>query len=499
MGVALRVWCVVVVASAAMGAVVRAQGSETHGWFAPASLEGSGATLLHLPPRDEGGARAGSAVAVRVLDRAPAKLAAWERSVYLLYAVGERLEIYSLRVSAVGVSGAWLAEPAAGAAAEPVLDLEGSVLRDAAGSGGGLAALGQGEQWRLWTLGGSGWVSVSMPESVRVTDGVWLVAGAATLSVLVVGDGAAVWRLDGEEWLREPLVWPVGLGPGGVASAFAVGGDVCAAVRGGGAVEVWSLGPGLVGRIASVGGGGELAGLTAFEGGRRLGLLGVVEDPGALGPEEPIRRWELTEVSLATGRVLYSGPTRHPSLEIGEEVRLLGLLMLAATGFVLFYLLRPVAGAPEPVVPPGFVLAPPGRRLAAGAIDGLLVGALVSVLTGVRLADIVLVAPLFGSAAGVMALALTVSLGVVYSTVMEWGLGRTVGKLVLGLRVVSVDPRRGRVGLMRTGARNVFRWALAPWAIVGLGGPGLRHRGDAVAGAGVVARDRRGGEAQGPG
>jgi hypothetical protein len=494
-----RVWCVVVVVSAAMAAVVRAQAVEAHGWFAPASLEGSGATLLHLPPRDEGGARAGSAVAVRVLDRAPARLAAWERSVFLLYGIGDRVEVYSLRVSSVGVSGAWLAEPATGATAEPVLDLEGWALRDAAGSGGGLAVLGQGERWRVWTLGPSGWSSVAMPESVRGTDGVWLVAGAATLSVLVVGDSAAVWRLDGGEWRRESLTWPEGLEPGGVASAFAVGGDVCAAVRGGEGVAVWSLGPALVGRVASVGGVGELVGLTVFEGGRRLGLLGVVHDSGASGPEEPIRRWELTEVSLATGRALYSGPTRHPSLEIGDEVRLLGLLMLAATGFVLFYLLRPVAGAPEPVVPPGFVLAPAGRRLAAGAIDALLVGAVVSAVTGVRLTDIVLVAPLFGSASGVMALALTVSLGVVYSTAMEWGLGRTVGKLMLGLRVVSVDPRRGRVGVMRTGARNVFRWALAPWAIVGLGGPELRHRGDMVAGAGVVVRDRRGGAAKGPG
>ncbi len=214
-GMSSRVWCVVVVVSAAMAAVVRAQAVEAHGWFAPASLEGSGATLLHLPPREEGGARAGSAVAVRVLDRAPARLAAWERSVFLLYGIGDRVEVYSLRVSSVGVSGAWLAEPATGATAEPVLDLEGWALRDAAGSGGGLAVLGQGERWRVWTLGPSGWSSVAMPESVRGTDGVWLVAGAATLSVLVVGDSAAVWRLDGGEWRRESLTWPEGLEPGG--------------------------------------------------------------------------------------------------------------------------------------------------------------------------------------------------------------------------------------------------------------------------------------------
>ena len=67
-----------------------------------------------------------------------------------------------------------------------------------------------------------------------------------------------------------------------------------------------------------------------------------------------------------------------------------------------------------------------------------------------------------------------------------WLLGRTVGKLLVGIRVVGVYAKRDRVGLMRSGARNVFRWVLMPWALFGLGSPGLRHRGDVLAGAAVV-------------
>lgn len=483
-------------ALAPFGAVAQAEGPDAHGWFATGTLDGPGATLLHLPPRDE--SVVGSAVMVRVLDQTPTLVASWERSVYLLYARrADRVEAYTIRVTPVGVSGAWMAEPPAGATALPMLDLEGAELRDAAGSGSGLAVLGHGEAWRLWVLGPRGWERRDLPASVAESERVWLVAGSARLALLTVGaSSASRWSLDGDSWVREGLTTPAGFGSGRVAAVFDSGGDVCAALRGAGedasALGVWSLGPGLAARVSEFGVPGGLAGLTAMDGGRRLVALAVVSDPSASGPREPIRHWELTEVSLVTGGVLYSGPWRQPTLAINEEVRLLSLVMMAVTASILFYLLRPAEEVPEPVVPPGFVLAPPGRRLAGGVLDGLLIAGLVSVVTGVRFADMVLVMPLFGSATGVVALVLAVASGVVYSTLGEWLAGRTLGKLVLGMRVVSVDPARPRVGLMRSGARNVFRWALAPWAVLGLGSPGLRHRGDVVAGAGVVVRDRRG-------
>lgn len=495
MGVVSRALVVVVVAF--VSSLARAQagvGPDAHGWFAVDALEGSGGTVLHLPPRGERGSRAGAAVVVRRLARTPVKVGVWDRQVYLVYSpAADRAEVYSLRVSPVGLSGSWLAEPQEGATAEPVLDLGDALLRDAAGWGGGLAVLAQEDRWRLWRLGGSGWEERELPEALGGSAPAMLVAGADELAVLAMGEAPACWRLVGGAWESDPVTLPDGFAAERVEAVFASGPDVCVAVRreDGEGLGVWSLGPALVARVAEVDYRGRLVGAMAFEGGSRLGLLCQLQDQSASGSGEPIRRWELTEVSLATGRVLYTGPVRHPSLEIREEVRLLSLMMLGVTGFMLFYLLRPAADPPEPVVPAGFVLAPSGRRLVGGLIDASLVAVAVAAVTGVPLVDFVLFMPLLGSPSGLMALVLSVTVGVIYSTLMEWLLGRTVGKLVLGMRVVSVDPARARLGLMRSGARNVFRWALAPWAVLGLGAQELRHRGDLVAGAGVVVRDRR--------
>ncbi|HZW09271.1 MAG TPA: hypothetical protein VFF69_05145, partial [Phycisphaerales bacterium] len=75
-----------------------------------------------------------------------------------------------------------------------------------------------------------------------------------------------------------------------------------------------------------------------------------------------------------------------------------------------------------------------------------------------------------------------------YGTACECLWGRTIGKALAGCEVVSVGGRRLRVGLMQSAARNVFKWALAPWAALALGARGGRHRGDAAARAAVVVR-----------
>lgn len=475
---------------------------EGHGWLGVASLEGGGGTLLHLPPRADagaGGVRAGAARPARELAQVPSAVTGWDREVFLLYrGAGDRVEVYSLRAAEVGISGAWVTEPLDGAIAEPVLGMEGAGFAGAAGSAAGLVVLGRdgaGEAgpagpWRLWLLGDAGWSAVAVPEGLAGAAAARLVAGSARPTLVVdSGAGLARWVLGGEgeeRWQAEGLG---GLAPsdwGTVLGVFTVGGDVCLAERSGGGVLVRSVGPGLVGQLARMELGGEPVGVTPVAGGRRLVALAVVRDAGASGLAEPAARWELVELSLVSGRELYRGALRHPALEIASEVRWLSLAMMGMTVCVLFYLLRPSGEGGEVRLPAGVALAPPGRRVAGGMIDAALVAGLVQVVLGVPIADMVLVLPMLDTPGGLLALTAWAVGGAVYGTMAEWLFGRTLGKLLVGTRVVSVDPKRDRVGLMRSGARNVFRWVLMPWALFGLGSPGLRHRGDVLAGAAVV-------------
>lgn len=477
-------------------------GPESHGWMGVASPEGVGGRLLHLPPRSGGpgaAAEAGTARTARVLEGVPTAVTAWGRQAYLLFAEqADRLDVFSLRVSPAGISGAWLTDPVTGASAEPSLDLDGSEFVAAVGYAEGLVVLGRGRTagdeasggWRVWRLGGGGWERLATPRQLAESEAAWLVEGPPGPTLVAVdASGVRRWGFGGEQdggWSSVQLPGaPAFLGEQ-ILTAVSLGGDVCVVVREGGGVAVWSLGPSLVGRVAGAALAGAIVGLTPLESGDRLAVLSASADPAPAGSVGAESRWEIVELSLVTGRELYRGPLRHPSLSIGNEVRWLSLLMMAMTVFVLFYLLRPGVHVAEVRLPQGFALARPGRRLAGAFLDALLVAGVVSAVLGVPVQRFILVLPLFETAHGVLAFGVFVAGGAAYSTLCEWLWGRTIGKMMVGTRVVSVDPGRQRVGFMRSGARSVFRWALAPWALAGLGSPDHRHRGDLIAGAAVV-------------
>ncbi len=125
------------------------------------------------------------------------------------------------------------------------------------------------------------------------------------------------------------------------------------------------------------------------------------------------------------------------------------------------------APAPTPIAPCGQPLASFGHRLGAFIIDGLIVGAtsmiffiplvgfalfgLLGAFGDVRTVNGVTTAggpPSIGAVLGVMAimlLAYAISLGLGYLYYVELALrdnGRTIGKKLLRLRIVAVDPNR---------------------------------------------------------
>ncbi|MBK7405789.1 MAG: RDD family protein [Phycisphaerales bacterium] len=479
---------------------------ESHGWIVTRALAGGGATLLHLPPREDGvgsmGVDAGVARSFRPLDSAPIGAVGAGRRVFLLYPAAKgRLVVYSIRVRPAGLSGHWIGDPAEGAQAEPSLSMGTASFASAAAYRDTLLVLTRGERWRLDRLLSGGWEEIPMPPVAAEPGMGWaaLVEGAATPQVLELSGGRVVrWEWsEGDSWSPLLLTGAEGIAPDRVLAVFASGGDVCVASRTEAGYEVGSLGPEVEGRIASGPLTGSAVAAVPLSGGMRLAVLDVIHDEGAAGQAAPIERWELVETSLVSGRELYRGPPRIGILELSDEIRWLSLGMIGLTVGVLFYLLRPTLAAAEPVLPAGFALASPGRRMGAGAIDAFVVMVGVSAAFGLPIGRVVMVVPLLETPRGVVALATIVAAGSVLSTAGEWLTGRTLGKLVTGCRVVSVVPSRPRVGLAASLARNVFRWAFAPWAVLGMGPPTLRHRGDVVAGAAVAVL--REGEREEPG
>lgn len=503
-----RVLAVCVAAASARGQAAGVSAPETHGWIATRSLTGGGATLLHLPPRESGlglrGVDVGVARSLRTLDKQPARVVADSRRVFLLYPdPSGRLDVYSIRVRPAGLSGHWLAEPVEGATAERSLALGEGGLVDAVAAEGELFVLVADELWRLWRLRAAGWEEVPMPPLTARPDRGWasLVAGSCSLTLIEAVDARVVrWSSQGgsgDNWSPELLSLAAPVDPQRLLSVFDCGGDVCLAARTEEGFEVLSLGPGVVGPIAGAALPGKPMAAVPLSGGMRIAVLDLLHDEGAQGVSKPIDSWGLVETSLATGRELYRGPPRAGMLALSNEIRWLSLGMMGLTAGVLFYLLKPQPSSPEPVLPQGFALASPGRRLLAAVVDAAVVVAPVCLVLGVPLSSVVLVLPLLETPSGVLALASIVALGSVSGALSEWLTCRTPGKWLAGCRVVSVDPGRARVGLARSLARNVFRWAFAPWALLGLGPPLMRHRGDLVAGAAVVVGIRGAGPDKG--
>lgn|GEM_PF-3291444 len=493
---------------------------ESHGWIAGNALEGGGGVLMHLPPRVtvDGTVvgEAGQAWNARLLESVPRAVTGWDRRVYLLYRRDRQwLDVFSLDITRPVPGGAWLTDPAVGASAQPSLDLGEAEYVDAAATETGLLVLANAsalsdaghDEWSLREMRSRAWRVVDLPPVIATADRLWLVEGASPHRLLALtGTSLVVWewsedaagtgvRADGGP--RADGVWrpsPVALSAEGdeerVAAVFASGADVAWAVRSaeGDLLHLQTLRPDRAVTIATVPLEGVPVAVEPIDGGRRTVIACELVDPAAEGISKPIRSWQFVEVSMVTGRELYRGPPRLPGLEFGDGIRLLSLGMMAITGFVLFYLLRPSAGDAAIRLPEGWVLAPPGRRIFASLLDAWLVVGVVGVAFGVPFGDFVLVLPLFETAHGVAALGTVMVGGALYGTASEWMLGCTLGKAAARLRVVSVDPSRPTLGLMRCGARNVFRWALAPWALLGLSSRDFRHRGDVVASAAVVVR-----------
>lgn len=404
------------------------------------------------------------------------------------------------------------------------------------GAGSGLDGVGGVEGqvvgWR-WVLesdgvgvvgeGGGGALEIYMARRVEGEDG-----GVGGHGVGVRGRGASLLaKLEGVP----ATFWVVGMGDVEDATGGSVGG------AGARLAVLWHSGGGRDGDDDAGRGEGGVDG-------------GGVRGRAAAG-------LEIREVSLSTGRLLYSGGARVGGPVSGEEIRLLMAVMIGVTVVVLLFVLRPERRrsrrAGDGVGLPGVVLVPAeigvlpddvrlagaGARLLGAVIDfGIAVGLSMAVH---RVGFGEVLGPVWpaggagggGSGGSVAPLLTAMGFAAVISAACEGLTGRSPGKWLTGCRVVSCwvrveddekkkgkgdgayaddgdgfdDGGRGEAGgsgvvvfgptWSQAVLRNVVKWGAPPLAVGVLLDPWRRHFGDLLGQTYVVESSPSGSEGEG--
>lgn len=458
---------------------------EAHGWVVLDKPEGGGVVLAHLPPRHgavHGGHR-GVARLSRVFENAPEALAAEGRRVYFVFA-GEPRRVLSIEAAPTQVEGVWRDTPEGRLTPHTHLPAGGKLLGFASAAGR-LAVLIEDERGRrLLEMAGDRWNESDLPPEAR-SEGRWALAGDADGLALARLDGGGLWRRDDGIWRAEPFEIADGSMLAGLFRGRAVligpdaqnPGRLAVTLAGGPGVSTIAITdrPASINRVGVV----VLPDQTG-----RLAMVWLADTGGGRAGAHHIR-----EISLSTGRVLYEGPVERVTPVSAEEFRLLAVGLVLIIVVSLFVVLRPIDDRAPVVLPEGAALASPGRRFVATAIDVLVCALPVSMVMDVSVSRIVTGAVLLGPGPEWMAIPAVFAVGVVYGTLFESLFAGTVGKLLLGCRVVRGTGPVGssvRLGLGACFVRNLIKWVLPPVASLAMLEPSGRHRGDLIARAIVV-------------
>jgi len=476
--------------------------SATHAWIVVPSGENAKPLLVHLPPRGPGRAEPGAVHPAIVLEHLPERLAAFSERVYMIdppapsYGGGRARSVRSIAVTprargdwVVGAQGRMLTHPSLPGDDE----LLGFVAVDT-----GPVALTKGASGRLRALVGSDWIALRLPDAHAdpTSRTLRLVALPGQLGVVDVRqDHAKLWTVDAAElrglaaaqdggpvevaWDSREIQWPFGSQKPSAEIVW-VAGDLLWTTRASNGLDIWSVGRThalYLARIESDADGYAFVPLASA--GRVAVLLRQTsdDDPADL---------RMVEVSVYTGDVIYDGPIRQGGPVNGYEMRLVMAALAALMVIVLLVVLR-LDSRGVITLPDRVALARPGPRIAAGIIDLALVAFLVAIARGVSPIAMLNLLDLLdpGREADLI---LVVGSGFVLSVIGEWLFGRTLGKAILGCRVISLS-RKGedrRPTLRQAVTRNAVRWLLPPVALIGLLEPDGRHRGDTLARTVVV-------------
>lgn len=208
------------------------------------------------------------------------------------------------------------------------------------------------------------------------------------------------------------------------------------------------------------------------------------------------------EISAATGRTLFDGgPAAVIPRGLGssrEYQALAVLLVITMAGVVVFVLRGDGGGLPE--LPDGVVPADPLRRAAAIILDYVPASVLVSLSLGLDPTAMLSPDFVFGREPNILPLVITLGVAGTLCTLCEWLFGRSLGKYILGLRVLALPPTApvapappvpagveyGRPAFWQAAVRNYLRWVAPVIAVFALFDEHRRHPADLAARTVVV-------------
>lgn len=200
----------------------------------------------------------------------------------------------------------------------------------------------------------------------------------------------------------------------------------------------------------------------------------------------------MREVSVQTGRVLFDGPVRSPESPISKR-DLQGLLFLVIVVMIalLVFVLRAEPGAAMSLGP-GVTVADPVRRMFAGVLDYIPAAVAAAMILKMEPTALLSIGKIGAGESWLGPLGLAMLIGAAHSALGEWLIGRSLGKVVAGVRVVSrrhvtvaegdaeptwvIEPVRPWQALMR----NLIRWVF-PIGLMMLMDAAKRHPGDLAA------------------
>ncbi|MDX2114363.1 MAG: RDD family protein [Planctomycetota bacterium] len=382
---------------------------------------------------------------VGVLPAAPALAAAWDQRLWMVMEpAGHSEQIWPVRtlvLDAAGLAGQAEARAPLTSFATPLglaatRDGVFAITRDTAGRA------------ELMRLGKTAWEAVEAPRGSGIDSGALLTLGG---DLALLSGGRLQRRGGGGEWLTT-TIW----GPEPGERVLAMGSQVVALKQAGAGLRMRILlRDGTVERTLE---GGDEPALAVMAVGDRLVRLRREEGGGA--------RFA-ARVTTLEGIEVFSGPVSLDGMVDDGAVRTLMLVLSVIGVTTLIFVLRGDAPGPgTPPLPEGAALCPAGQRMFAGSIDAL-VGAAVCI--GLESAGLMPLTPVDG-AAGLAVMAA----GALIGAASEAATGRTLGKALVGARVIGPGGRR--VGPARAVARNVVRFFCPPLGLAWMLGTAEKPR-----------------------
>lgn len=515
-------------AQLATGAYADGERGNEHAWAVTPSTLSSDWGLWHIPPRSgRGGAQDGEVRIVDSLERQPAAIAASGGRVWMAFAGSGNRAGYGFLTAAVqrgAIDGTWYTGSGGRLASAAYLATKGKLLSMTAGPRGPIVLVtpSEGPAQIAWLERGTwNWAAAPIRTEEPPPSAIGVLADGTVCLTAIAGGTIYNWRaslpeaeattrsfelIDPDKILtsgppagpNEPepieLEWVletasstnIGDDTRVVGGPVGVGSRILLAVQSGSMVSIVETTNARDREVYSAPTGGvALLGLS------RRGLIVRFGDDAEGAQGRAATKLVLDEFSLDTGRTFYRGPAVFDGPVSPSDIRILLVLMVLVSATLLLFVVRTTGESTPFVAPPGTVLAPPMPRLLASVTDGLLAFLLGGQLAGV-LPEGWLAMRIGAEVLDFAPIIVALGLGFVACSALEAATGRTPGKLIFGLYVSRTGEENGdpvpprRPGIGASLARNAVKWLLPLVAFAGATSPALRHKGDTMAGLGVI-------------